>query len=373
MKAATSIAPASQPAARPAAWIQGSSWDFTWLIGSALIVPVVLLFVWGGASSVLINLGTTAVVGGPHLFATFLASYGDPRFRRSHRPLLWLAALGMPALVVWGTLANFQVLLSVFIFTASLHVLHQNAYLTDVYRRKAGLPEPRWARFVDYALLMLCIYPIASYKLVHSNFYLGDIEILIPRFLKVPATYWAVWIAFSALLGLWLWKTANEWRQGVLNRPKTLLIATTTCIAFFVPASADGARLELAFQAVNAWHSVQYLGVVWFILKERRERGELQGSFVQRLAGAGRATLWFYTFCFAVTSSLLLVLFALSWWNPVGLSFDQYYYMGVLSCLLIHYVLDGYFFAVGNLRATAAERVPYALPALRSAAAARPA
>jgi hypothetical protein len=48
-------------------WIQNARWDMGWLIGSAAIVPVVLLLVWGGVSSSALNLGTTALIGGPHL------------------------------------------------------------------------------------------------------------------------------------------------------------------------------------------------------------------------------------------------------------------------------------------------------------------
>jgi len=204
-----SAMPAAAPAARRV-WIQSPGWDLGWLIGSAAIVPLVLLVVWGGASSSMVNLGTTALIGGPHLFSTYTATYLDPRFRRSHRPMLWLISLAIPALVVWGTLANFQVLLSVFIFSASVHVLHQNAYLTDIYRKRAGTPEATWSRLVDYGLMMLCIYPIASWKLVRHDFLLGDIEILIPPILRAPITYWCVWIAFAVLLAAWLAKTWDE-------------------------------------------------------------------------------------------------------------------------------------------------------------------
>ena len=100
---------AAAPTARRV-WIQSPGWDLGWLIGSAAIVPLVLLVVWGGASSAVVNLGTTALIGGPHLFSTYTATYLDPRFRRSHRPMLWLITLAIPALVVWGTLANFQFL-----------------------------------------------------------------------------------------------------------------------------------------------------------------------------------------------------------------------------------------------------------------------
>jgi hypothetical protein len=227
-------------ASAEAAWIHGRRWDVSGLIGSAAIVPAVLLLVWGGASSLFIMLAVTAVVGGPHLFSTYVTTFLDRRFRRAHALPLLLISLGVPAIVVYGVLTNFQVLLSAFIFLASLHVLQQNAYLTDIYRRRAGHDEPRWSRLVDYGLLMLSIYPIGSYKLVHSSFYLGKIEILIPTLLKTPVTYWTVWVLFTFFLAAWLAKTAAEARQGTLNTPKTLLIGVTTLIAFLVPMAANG-------------------------------------------------------------------------------------------------------------------------------------
>jgi hypothetical protein len=350
-------------------WIQAPRWDLGWLIGSAAIVPLVLLAVWGGASSSTINLATTALIGGPHLFSTYTATYLDPRFRRSHRPLLWAASIGVPALVVWGALADFQVLLSVFIFAASVHVLHQNAYLTDIYRRRAGVPEPSWSRLVDYGLLMLCIYPIAAWKLVRHDFLLGDIEILIPAFLRTALTYWLVWIVFTLLLAAWLAKSWSEARRGVLNGPKTILISVTVTIAFLVPLAAAGERLELAFQAVNAWHSFQYLGVVWLIQRVRREQGMTSSPWVRAITGGSNAAWRFYGACLAVTLALLGVLILLAKLDPLGLAaqpnaFERYYYMGVLSCLLIHYALDGWLFTVSNLRGVDARTEPYATPAL---------
>ncbi|MBI5545270.1 MAG: hypothetical protein HY901_15375, partial [Deltaproteobacteria bacterium] len=235
-------------ASAPRGWINGRGWDLGWLVGSALVVPAILIAVWAGVSSTVINLGVTAVIGGPHLFSTYTATYLDSRFRRSHRLVLIAAAILVPALVCYLAVTNHQILMSVFIFMASLHVLQQNAYLSDVYRKRVGHPEPRWSRWVDYGLLFTCIYPIAAYKLVHGEFSLGDTLILIPRFLLVPATYWAVWTAFGLLLAVWMGKSVVEWRRGLLNRPKTLLIAVTTVVAFCVPMAERGGRLELAFQ-----------------------------------------------------------------------------------------------------------------------------
>lgn len=343
-------------------WINGWKWDIGWLIGSCAVVPLVLLFVWQGVSADWINVGVTAVVGGPHLFATYTVTYMDPAFRKSHAWVLWAAAIMVPAFVVFLTLTNFQVLLSVFIFAASFHVLHQNAYLTDIYRARAARREAPWSRLIDYGLLMLCIYPIAAYKLVNHSFMLGDVEILMPSFLITPTTYVLVWLGFAFFLAAWMVKTVAEAKQRTLNVPKTILIGVTTLVAFFAPSAADGTRMELAFQAVNAWHSVQYLGMIWLIQKVRKERGLIDSRWIAAISGEGRAAWAFYGVCVAITGVLFAVLLGLNQLDPFHLPFQQYYYMAVLSCLLIHYVLDGYLFAVSTRPAASIEHAPYAAP-----------
>jgi hypothetical protein len=305
----------------------------------------------------------TALVGGPHLFATYLATYLDPRFRRHRARLLLFAGVGVPACVVALALYDFQVLLSLFIFAASLHVLQQNAFLSDVYRTRHGRVEGAWSRFIDYGLLLVCIYPVASYKLVHSTFLLGDVPILIPGFLMTELTYWAVWSAFAVFLGAWLVKTAREWRAGALNVPKTALIGVTTVVGFLAPVAASGERLELSFQAVNAWHSIQYLGIVWYVQKVRKDLGLVESPFVRSLSGTGAPAYRFYFALCLTTLLLFLVVVGVARFDPFGISFNQYYYMGVLSCLLVHYVLDAYLFAVSHRDGATVELVPFAVPA----------
>lgn len=328
----------------PGPWIHSRRWDLTWMIGTALIVPLGVLLVRAGLPADAVNLGVTALVGGPHLFATFLTTYADPKFRRAHGRALVVITILVPALVIWLAATRFQILLSLFIFWASLHVLQQNAYLTDVYRRKDARREAPLSRGIDIGLLFVSMYPIAAYKLVHDDFRLGEVKILIPDFVKFEATPWIIAGTFAALALAWIVKSVREQRAGILNKPKTLLIAVTCTIAFLVPAAAGGRRLEVAFQAVNAWHSVQYLAMVWLLLKLRKDRGLQESPFVAALSGSGRATWKFYGLLFLFTAALLGGIAALAAWKPVNLSTDQYYYMSVLSALLIHYTLDSWLF-----------------------------
>ncbi|HZE97870.1 MAG TPA: hypothetical protein VE981_12655 [Planctomycetota bacterium] len=347
-------------------WLYGARWDVTWLMGTAIVVPITLALVWGGISSEALNLAVTVIAGGPHVFATFLTTYFDPQYRRRHGWALAAVAVVVPALVVFLTITRFQQLLSFFIFAASFHVLQQNAYLADAYRRRFGRPEAWPSRVLDYMVLFLSFYPIAAYKLVRNDFTMGDVRILIPDLVKTEFTCKAIAVLFAASFLAWSMKTLQEWRNGVLNRPKTALILLTSTIAFMIPAMAAGERMELAFQAVNTWHSLQYLGIIWLILNLRKAEGKSASPFVGSVSGPGRAAWKFYGLCLLFTAVQLAVILTLKATRPFSLSGAQYHYIGVFSVLFIHYTLDGYFFVAARSSGADPMDVPFVVP-IRSA------
>jgi hypothetical protein len=356
----------------PGLWIESARWDLTWLIGSAVVVPLSLVFVWAGVSSDLMNLVVTLLAGGPHVFSTFLVTYLDPEYRRRHGLRLALVALGVVAFVVFMTIGHFQILLSFFIFAASFHVLQQNAFLADLYRGRSRSEKGVLSRSIDYALLFLSFYPIASYKLVRDDFMLGEIRILIPRAVQSGITVLAVSALFGAAALLWTGKTILEWRRGTLNVPKAILIALTSAIAFLVPAAAGGTRLELAFQTVNVWHSIQYLGIIWLVLAVAKRKRRNLPRFLSSVSGPGMPTARFYAACLAFTSVLLGIVILLRRTDPLHLSGAQYHYLTIFSVLFIHYAFDGYFFLVSSLgRAGVAESPLAALEGAEALASAR--
>ncbi len=85
-------------------------------------------------------------------------------------------------------------------------------------------------------------------------FRIGRVAPVLPDFVKADA----FWIGFSSLylvlLGMWLWKSAREHRAGTLNRPRFLLVATTSAVGLAVPLFPN---LDTSFQGFNAWHSFQ--------------------------------------------------------------------------------------------------------------------
>jgi hypothetical protein len=285
-------------------WLHSQRWDLLYITGSSILVVVPLvLYAVMGHSATFVNLFIAGVIGGPHMYATFFRTLLDASFWGRYRLLVW-CSLGIPVLVVAGALWNFQLLITLFFFWASIHVLHQIAYILECYERKQrGYLQP-WARFIDYAVVFSSLYPLASYKFIYDEFYIGETRLLYPEMLKTPIVCYAV-SGFFAL-------------------------------AFF---SYSGHQLEIAFQGFNTWHSFQYLALTWYIHTLRQQRGELARQYIPWLSGAGASHFgYFYGINVACTLGALLLIGGVFWLS--GLTFEHSYYIVVLSFLLIHYCHD---------------------------------
>jgi hypothetical protein len=312
----------------------------TFLIGNAIIVPLVLVLVKLDVSGDVLDAAVTALVGGPHLFATFSAAASNRTFRARH-PWAVPTAGVIPLVVVWLALHHYQMLISMFLGVASVHVLHQCVYLSDLYRSRSASKERPWSRFVDFGVVFTSMYPIALYKIANGTLRMGGTQILAPPFLMNMVAVRIEWALFGAFLAAWIVKSWREIRAGALHRPKTLLIAFTVVLSFIIPGATDDEHTGLAFQAMNAWHSMQYLGLVYFL--RRLRRGEDHGPISARLSGL-RGGPWFYLGNLAITLLLFCAIKLYARWNPFGTTDGQNYYIFVLSPLLIHYYFDAFGF-----------------------------
>ena len=120
-----------------------------------------------------------------------------------------------------------------------------------------------------------------------------------------------------------------------------MLIALTVVLSFIIPGAIDIEHTGLAFQAMNAWHSMQYLGLVYLLRNVRQDADH--GPISARLSGL-RGGKWFYFGNLAVTLLLFCAIKVYARWNPFGTTDGQNYYIFVLSPLLIHYFLDAFGF-----------------------------
>lgn len=340
-------------------WLRSRSWDLTFISLSAVLVAIPILtflfaneatpyinrflgffginFVWDAdASRNLVNGMIALFIGGPHMYATYTRTALDRNFSRKHRLLLALSLL-IPVGVVYFGVKHFQFLITFFFFWASIHILHQAAFIVECYNKRAPRSISWSSRIVDYAVLFSALYPIATYKFIHEDFWIGSNKILYPDFLKSDYVFYLVTAFFVASVILFIWKTAVEIRTGTAHYPKILLISLTAVVAFFIPSFPN---LDVAFQGFNTWHSFQYLGLTYYINRLRHERGEIGTKFIDKMSEDGR-TWRYYLFNVGLTFCAVSVIALLIAFSPqLGLSFDQCYYIVVLSFLLMHYLHD---------------------------------
>lgn len=319
-------------------WLHSKTWDLCFIILSGALVVIPLgLYELVGQSAMVVNLCVAGLIGGPHMYATFFLTTFDRPFRQRHR-FLMLSSLTIPLLVVALAIWNFQLLLTVFFFWASIHVLHQAAFIVECYERRQPSPFQRWSRIIDYAVVITCLYPFASYKFIHDEFYIGSTPLLYPEVLKTPVVTYLITAVFLVSLLLFIIKSVLEMQQGTAHYPKILLVMITVGLALLI-TSHSGKRLEIAFQGFNTWHSFQYLALTWYISSLRRQRGDITAPVLRWLSDTGKHRFpYFFGLNVALTIGALCLIAAIFF--IFDLTFEHSYYIVVLSFLLVHYYHD---------------------------------
>src|SRR6266542_3718748 len=148
-----------------------------------------------GTASLIVGLAVTLLVGGPHMYSTYLRTALEPRFREKYGLLAYLPLVVIPALVVIGSFYAFLLLLTAFFFWASVHVTHQAQFISETYRRKVGSRITTLDRLLDGAVILGALYTVAMYKFVTGRFTMGSSTLLFPEFLK------HIWVAQAFTAG----------------------------------------------------------------------------------------------------------------------------------------------------------------------------
>jgi hypothetical protein len=357
--------PLSSKTYNPNLWLVSPKYDLLLIIfsSSLLIVPHFFSAI-GGMTNVIVDLLVTALIGGPHLFATYTMTFMEPRFRERYKRYTW-GALPMPVLVVTLAIINLTLLVTIFFFWASVHVIHQALYIADSYRNK----DPRWrniniakwrkySQIIDYGLLMTSLYPIATFKFTGTPLWFGNTNIseqgfetggrvlLFPEFLKQEWFAYLASAAFFVMLVLFIVKTVWEYRNGLFHGPKTLHMSLAAVLFFITPMMNN---LDVAFQGLNVWHSFQYLAVVLYLNRLRAERGLIGSQFVSNLSKKGSRLYWL-CLAFTVGAGLVYLLMrfvvtATGVWadDPMQIHYFSFYSV-ILSALLVHYYFDHFLF-----------------------------
>jgi hypothetical protein len=259
--------------------------------------------------------------------------------------------------VITLALTNLTLLLTIFFFWASVHVLHQIVFVVEAYNQKARNAPVRTtlsplSRGIDYAIVLTSLYPLAAYRIVKGDFSIGPNRLndVIPSLFEQQWVVWAAGTVFGVSLVAFTVKTIIEYQNGTAHVPKIVFIYLTALASFVVPALGN---LDTAFQGMNVWHSFQYLALTWYVNRLRADRGDLtRKPFLKRMSEDGKAA-FFYGFNLALTFGvgiiIGLVFLVLHYvvggkWAEASYALETSYYIGVLSFLWIHYYHDHFLF-----------------------------
>ena len=331
---------------RERGWICSRQWDLTLIIGSAILVPLPLIFAalaqstgWMTQEQAVdaINIAVAALIGGPHLFSTVTFTFLNRSFLK-RRPLYAACSFLLPMVVVYLGVYHYAFLINFFFAWASLHVLHQIIYLSDCYRTQMEAPDPAWSRAIDYGLILTGLYPIGLYKMALGQFHVGGVVLPYPETLRALHLPLAMGAVFGFFLLAWIWKTTREAREGRMSAPKTMLLGVTSVVSFCLPM---GSNLDVLFQGYNTWHSFQYLFLLWVINRLRYQRGEIDNPLMLYLVRK-QSMVPYYLSVLAATGVLVILTLIVRALTP--LSPDQSYFIVVLSILLMHYYFDHFLF-----------------------------
>jgi hypothetical protein len=345
-------------------WLRSRNWDMTFITLSVFLVPLPYLFYILGVnlgltedlSRNLVNGFVAIAVGGPHMMSTMLRTGLDTNFRQRY-PMLIRSSIIIPIVVVSLAFLNLTLLLTVFFFWAATHVLHQVTYIVELYNHKEnkfvrkGSAVTLKARIIDYALILTCLFPVATYKISMDNFWIGvnDLGQVIPEFFKQPWFFYAATSVFLVALIAFIIKSVQEHRGGYLNGPKTFFIVLTVIVSFSVPALPN---MDTAFQGMNTWHSFQYLAITFYIIKIRQQYGDLKNTapIVSRFAKTkdSRGLFLLSTMMLVGSAVVFTIVYFLAQIIIPDIApnrhFDIAYYTSILSFLWIHYYHDHFLF-----------------------------
>src|ERR1044072_8526807 len=107
---------------RRSPWSAGPRGVLTWVTLSAVLVAIPpLAHAYWRVGATGIDLLVTLMIGGPHMYATFLRTVMEPKFRKRHPFMAWFPVFAVPTIVILGAVYAFEGLLSFFFFWATLH------------------------------------------------------------------------------------------------------------------------------------------------------------------------------------------------------------------------------------------------------------
>jgi hypothetical protein len=256
--------------ALPVGWLREPFFDVGFVVGTAAVALMATLFAMLDVSIfVPILMLDVWLLGAHHVIATYTRLCFDRESFRQYR----FFVLVLPFIVFGATLAMVQgvgvwVVTSLYLYWQWFHYTAQSWGVSQVYRRKSGLPLPK-----NLPLEKATFYLLPLWGILYRSW--QDPEVFLGQELRViPVPRLAVDIVATlalVTLGIWIFaRVRDAWN-------KRLPVAHTFYMGSHISMFAIGYLViddvTLGWLLINIWHNAQYVLFVWMFNTKRFERG----------------------------------------------------------------------------------------------------
>lgn len=316
------------------AWLRNAQFDLSFIIGlPTLAMAVGMVVVWQPALFVPILIFDLWFLGYHHVIATYTRLCFDRKSFAERWPLLVI----LLPLVAATTLAvayfvGLWIIVSIYFYWQWFHYTRQSWGISRAYRGKerSALYEDGWIdQAVFYALPILGIL-YRSYQ--DPGKFIG-LEL---RVLPVPAAAVSVAaVAAACLIGYWLVRRIQAWREGRLAAVHTLYMLTH--FAIFIVGYLAIEDITYGWLVINIWHNAQYILFVWMYNGRRFKDGvDPEAAFLSYISQPGRIWLYLLT-CVGITGVI--------YWFILG-SLSTFFFSGLAATVVIYQIVNFHHYVV---------------------------
>jgi hypothetical protein len=298
---------ASAPAQAPA---QGYVWNGAF-DATLLVAPIALgLF---AAAFVIANPALFAAVlvadlwflGYHHVVSTYTRLGFSGRTLLQNRVLaVYLLVAIVGATTVLAFTAGAWVVASAFLYLQWFHYMRQGYGISRMYYR--ATPEGQVAGARDL-IANAVIYVVPVYAIAHRSMTIGGTFLEMPVKAIVPPESLVTMLAVvsAAVVGAWFVRLGHRVSLGTADVRYEGFILSHVAIFLFGYVLIDDANV--GWLAINIWHNLQYVLVVWMVnVKRYGGRGvDASEPLLSRISQPGRP-LTYFVCCLAITTVVYL-------------------------------------------------------------------
>lgn len=290
---------------RPTGWLDGTTFDLTFLVGTVAVALASLTIVLARPSLFrIVLLADVWLLGYHHVISTYTKLAPDAEARHANRALLtWVPLVVIASVALVGYGVGLWALTTIYLYWQWWHYSRQSWGVHRVYQRKgSNLEDDRLSKAAFYAIP---IWGILHRSAQDPDSFLGvDVEVL-----PVPSIVaHAVGLVAIGVLAAHGYRLFAAWRRGDLSiAHATYLISHN--LMFFVGYILIP-NIDLGWLAINIWHNAQYIGFVWYFNHRRHasDTGDAGQTSVVAKLSRRRNPLPYLVACFLLSSVIYLAI-----------------------------------------------------------------